>query len=122
MNTEFIVVSALVVFEVTSKLGKRVRLTEVQNLHITSRHRELGNQTGKMRITLEEPDSVWYSTAEDVHHFYKWFTQTPISEKYLLVIVKHLDDEGFIVTSFFVSKIRKRNKVLVYGRGSLHSL
>jgi hypothetical protein len=32
----------------------------------------------------------------------------------ILLIIKHLNGEGFIITGFFVSKIRMKNKVLVY--------
>jgi hypothetical protein len=53
---------------------------------------------------------------EENHHFYKWFDATPVSEKYLLVVVKFLNDEDFVVTAFFVSKIRRKDKVLVYGK------
>ena len=76
----------------------------------------------KIKATLKEPDSVWYSSKEENHHFYKWFEATPVSEKYLLVVVKFLNDEGFVVTAFFVSRMRRKDKVLVYGKEDTDSL
>ena len=111
-----------VIFEVVSKIGKEVRLTDVQWTHMKARHKELRNQIGKMRLVLTEPDSIWHSPREEVYHFYRRFTKTPVSEKYLLLVVKYVDDEGFVVTGFFVSRIRKRGRVLVYGKEDSDSL
>jgi hypothetical protein len=68
-----------------------------------------------MKLTLVHPDVVYYSTAEETHHYYKKFAKTPVTEKYLLLVAKHQDGEGFIITAFFVARIRRQEKVLVYG-------
>jgi hypothetical protein len=39
--------------------------------------------------------------------FYKLYPHSPVSEKYLLVIVEVSDAEGFIVTAFFTDKLKK---------------
>ena len=76
----------------------------------------------KIKAALKEPDSIWYSSREENHHFYKRFDATPVSKKYLLLIVKFLNNEGFIVTAFFVSRIRRKDKVLIYGKEDTDSL
>lgn len=103
-------------------MGKEVRLTEAQWAHIKARHKELRGQIEKMRLVLMEPDSIWHSPKEEVYHFYRRFTKTPVSEKYLLLVVKYLDDEGFVITGFFVSRIRKKDRVLIYGKEDINSL
>lgn len=112
----------MVVFEVISKTGKKIRLTDVQWAHMSSKHPELENQTDKTITALQEPDYVYHSPNENNFHYLKFFKQTPITEKYLLLIIKHLNGEGFIITGFFVSKIKTKNKVLVYGKENLNKL
>jgi hypothetical protein len=112
----------MVVFETASKIGKRIRLTEVQWAHMSSKHPELVSQVDRMVTTLEEPDSIYHSPGEDCFHYAKLFKQTPVSEKYLLLIVKHLNNEGFIITAFFVPGLKTKGKVLVYGKKNLDKL
>lgn len=90
-------------FERSSKLGKQVRLTEVQWAHIASKHREILDQKGKIIQTLENPDIVYYSSLENNYQYCKHFEETPVTQKYLLLVVKHLNGEGFVITAFFVS-------------------
>lgn len=112
----------MVIFETISNLSKRIRLINVQWVHIIHKHRELDSQLQKMIHTLQDPDVVYYCPREENYQYYKYFEQTPVTEKYLLLVVKHLNDEGFIITAFFISegKIRKTGKVVVYGKENLH--
>ncbi len=103
------------VFEVTSRLGTKIRLSDIQWSHIEVRHKELRGQLDEMKLALIEPDTVYYSAAEETYHYYKKFSRTPVSEKFLLLVSKHQDGEGFIITAFFVARIRRQKKVLVYG-------
>ena len=103
------------VFEVTSRLGTKIRLSDIQWSHIELRHKELRRQLDKMKLTLIEPDTVYYSAGEETYHYYKKFSSTPVSEKYLLLVAKHQDGEGFIITAFFAARVRRQGKVLVYG-------
>jgi hypothetical protein len=45
-----------------------------------------------------------------------------VTEKYLLLVVKHLNDEGFIITAFFVARIRKEGKEVKYEKENIHKL
>lgn len=103
------------VFEVSSVLGKRVRLTKAQWLHIRDRHPEIRGQQSKLRETLEQPDFVVESIQDGTIHYVRYYTKTPVTDKYLLLIVKHLNGDGFIITSFFVNRIRKQGKEVLYG-------
>jgi len=110
------------IFEIVCKLRKKIRLTETQWSHIKYRHPELENQIEKISMTLESPEIICYSSKEELYHYYRHFTGTPVSEKYLLVVVKHLNDEGFVVTGFFVSKIKKVEKEVIYGKENYNKL
>jgi CHASE2 domain-containing sensor protein len=112
----------MAVFEVVSKLGKRIRLTEIQWAHMRSRHPELLDQLENMKATLVDPDFVFHSPKEENHQYHKNFKETPVTEKFLLLIVKHLNEEGFVITGFFVSRIRRKGKVLVYEKEDIHKL
>ena len=110
------------IFNIVSNLDRKIKLTEVQWKHIKSRHKELVGQTNKMIETLNDPDTVFYSNKDDVHHYCKLFQKTPVSKKYLLVIVKHINGEGFIITTFFVSKLRRKDKEIIYGKENINSV
>ena len=102
-----------VIFAVHSVLQRRIRLTGTQWRHIRKR-RELHDQLGNMQETLSSPDAVFYVPYEDAHHYYKFYSQTPVGSKYMLVIVKHLNGEGFVITCFYARRISKPEKVLLY--------
>ena len=100
-------VDCLVVFQVRSKLGKMVRLDDERWKHILE-HPEMENQSFKIKETLADPDEVRKSVhVSSIWLFYKFYISTPVTRKYLLVIVKILNEEGFIVTAFFTDSVKK---------------
>ncbi|MEW5947292.1 MAG: hypothetical protein AB1742_13955 [bacterium] len=104
----------MVVFETLSIQNKNIRLTEPQWFHIRHKHSECDGQTDKMISTITAPDVILHDRREDVYHYLRHFQETPVTEKFMLTIVRHLNDEGFVITAFFVSKIRLEGKVKVY--------
>jgi hypothetical protein len=102
-----------VIFSVHSVLGRRIRLTDTQWRHIRKR-RELHGQLDNLRETLSSPESVFYVPYEDTYHYYRLYPQTLVGSKYMLVIVKHLNGEGFVITCFYARKISKPEEVLLY--------
>ena len=97
----------MVVLEVHSKLGKVIRLDEDRWKHVVE-HPEMEKQIPKIEETLVGPDEVRESVRmSSIWLFYKFYPNSPVSEKYLLVAVKVLDGEGFIVTAFFTDKVKK---------------
>ena len=70
----------MAVLEVTSKLGKILRLDEERRKHVRE-HPEMENQMDRLRATILDPDEVRKSDYDDsVWLFYKFY-------KYLLVEV-----------------------------------
>jgi len=95
------------VLEVRSKLGKMIRFDEDRWKHALE-HPEMENQISKIKETLVDPNEVRESVRmSSIWLFYKLYTNSPVSEKYLLVAVEVLDGEGFIVTAFFTDKVKK---------------
>ena len=102
-------------FEVESALKRKIRLTETQWNHIRIKHPEIENQIEKIILSLIDPDLI-YLQSENTYHYIKFFRETPVTQKYLLTVVKHLNKEGFVITCFFMSKIKEKGKVLVYAK------
>ena len=110
------------IFETISVLHRSIRLTDVQWAHIRGRHPEMESQQDKLKEALENPDFVVHSVRDDTYHYVRKYTETPVSEKHVLLVVKHLNGDGFVITAFFVSRIRKEGKVVVYGKEAYDQL
>ena len=97
----------MIMLEVRSKLGKVVRLDEDRWRHVLG-HPEMKNQRSRVEETLVDPDEIRENArSSSIWLFYKLYANTPVSQKYLLVIVEILNGEGFIVTAFFTDKVKK---------------
>jgi hypothetical protein len=96
-----------IVFRLKDVLKKDLRLTEERHAHILERP-EIRNQEDRIKATLRAPDIVKVSNhVEDVLLYYKLYERTPVTRKYLVVIVRVLDGDGFIITAFYTDKIKK---------------
>ncbi len=95
----------------TDYRGRAVRLTDERWVHILE-HPEMVGQRKKLIETLTAPDVVIATTKDEtVHTYHKRYARTPVTRKYLLVAVKILDDDAFILTAFFTSR-QKRGDVI----------
>ncbi|KPV64118.1 MAG: hypothetical protein AOA66_0432 [Candidatus Bathyarchaeota archaeon BA2] len=95
------------IFEVVAKFGKKVRLTEGKCDHVCKSHPEVTGEIGKMKETLVSPQMIRRSLYDEkVWLFYRFFEDTPVTEKYLMVAARILNDEGFVVTSYFTDKVK----------------
>ncbi len=95
------------VFEVIDKTGRKIRLTKKQWRHINSRHPALTKYTREMKEALRNPDAITNSkTDKNVYLYYKFYKYLKSPHKYLLLIVKYLNSEGFIISAFFEKNIK----------------
>ena len=46
-------------------------------------------------------------TDQDVELFYRHYNTTPVTEKYLCIVVKILADDLFIITAYFTDTIKR---------------
>ena len=95
------------VFEVVDKSGRKIRLTKRQWSETTVKHPSMAVYLEEIKETLVKPDTVIdYSLDEKVRYYYKSFKHIKSRNKYLLVIVKYLNGDGFVIKSYFESKIK----------------
>jgi hypothetical protein len=87
--------------------GRDIRLTQERLYHILE-HPEMQDQEARISETLLMPDSVVLSHNDaQVGLYHKLYTQTPVTQKYLMVVVKILQDDAFVITGFFTEKEKK---------------
>lgn len=92
--------------------NRQIRLTDERQEHIEKDHPEMPGQVDKIQKTLSNPDVIVSSrTDPDVELFYRHYDITPVTEKYLCVVVKILAGDMFIITAYFTDTV-KRGEVL----------
>jgi len=101
-----------VVFEVISKFDRKISLTEGRYDHVCRRHPEVVGEIDKMKKTLASPQMVRRSLYDEkVWLFYRFFENTPVTEKYLMVAARILNNEGFVITSYFTDKVKMGEEI-----------
>lgn len=73
-----------------------------------SNHPEMKGQVGRIGETLANPDKIVRSrTAPLVELFYRFYQSTPVTKKYLCVVVKSLESDHFIITAYFTDSVKQ---------------
>lgn len=94
-------------FEVTSSLGKKIRVTkEYWNKIIETKHRLMKDKEDLAKATLENPVEIRRSR-KDLNVFL-YYGST--GKKYNCVVVKHLNGDGFIITTYVTDRIKTGEK------------
>jgi hypothetical protein len=66
------------------------------------------NQRTRIKETLVDPDEIRASVQNpEIWLFYKLYPKTPVTRKFMLVVVKASTEESFIVTAFYTDKVKK---------------
>ncbi|MEK6837499.1 MAG: PBECR2 nuclease fold domain-containing protein [Nanoarchaeota archaeon] len=92
------------IFEVIDKSGRKIHLSKERWVHINKEHPEVAPHLEDVEETLVSPLKVVQDKYDaDVYYYYKYFKRR---QSYLLVIVKYLNGEGFVITVYFVRNIR----------------
>jgi hypothetical protein len=87
-------------------------VTDERLHHLESDHPEMEGQTSRIAEALVAPDGIVRSrTDSTVELFYKCYASTPVTAKFLCVIVKVLPDDPFIITAYHTDAV-KRSEVL----------
>jgi CO dehydrogenase/acetyl-CoA synthase beta subunit len=88
--------------------NRNIRLTPKREHHIFTDHPEMEGQLEKIKETLKEPDIIIRSKSDfSVQLFYKNYSKTPVTNKYLCSVVKILENQSFIITAYFIDSIKK---------------
>jgi len=65
-------------------------------------------QEHRIAETLKAPHAIVISRRDPaVHLYHKLFEKTPVTRKYLVVVVKHFDRDAFVITAFFTDREKK---------------
>ena len=91
---------------------RAIRLTDERLQHLETDHPEMAGQLSRIAETLADPDRIVHSrTDATVELFYKWYASTPVTAKFLCVVVKALPDDPFMITAYHTDAV-KRGEVL----------
>jgi len=93
------------IFEIIDKTGRKIHLSKERYKHI-QKHPYMHDSLEEIKSTIKNSIITRYNEEdESISYFYKEFKENEPSERYLLVAVKYLNNEGFIITSFYTNKI-----------------
>jgi len=93
-------------FEAVDKTGRKIHLSKERWTHIRKKHPEVVD-IDEIEETLKNPDKVTFPKLdENAGLYYKYFKHRHSPYKYLLVLVKYLNGEGYIVTAYYEDKIK----------------
>ena len=74
--------------------------------HIRKKHPEVEN-IEELKETIGKPDKITnIHVDETIYYYYKFYKQIPPPNRFLLVVVKYLNSEGFIITAYYEDKIK----------------
>jgi len=86
--------------------GRTVRVTDERWAHIHKRP-EMEGKKERIEATLRRPEAVRVSDQdESVHLYHRTYTDTPVTEKILLVVVKVETESPFVITAFFTDRLK----------------
>lgn len=106
-----IVATSPILFEVFDVFGKRIRITQSYWLLIKEKkHSDLHYSILDIQETITTPDSVYESVKDPtIALFRKAFHK---EGETLLVVIKHLNGDGFVVTVYQTRKTQKKGTKL----------
>lgn len=103
------IVSADQLFEVTDVFGKRIRTSKQYWEKIkTEKHQELKYGVREVGKVLQKPDSVFRSVKDETIALYRKQMDGDI----LIVVSKHLNGNGFVVTVYQTKKVLDKGEKL----------
>ncbi len=94
----------MLLFEIAEKLKRKIKFTEERRQHITFRHPEI-TEFDLFESVLKEPSLIKSSAYDEkVLLYYK-----PVADAYdyMVLVVKVLNGEGFILTAYKTSIIKE---------------
>lgn len=92
-------------FEVLDKTRRMIYLSKERLNHLL-KHPGIKDSMEYIKLTLKNPYAIRkHEVDDDARYYYGYFKDRDPIERYLLILVKYLNGEGFVITSFFTNKI-----------------
>ena len=93
------------ILEIKDKTGRNVYLTRERYKHIM-KHPEMQNSIDVIEQTVKNPDkTIEYSIEPDIRFYYSHHKNRKSKARYLRVVIKYMNGEGFVITAYFVVKM-----------------
>jgi len=92
-----------------SKNNILIRLTEERWRHIVENHDDLAGYYDEVLGAIEDPDYIIQGYGEAITAL-----KEVEKEKFLTVVYKEFDTDGFIITAYFSSKIKLDKEVILW--------
>ncbi len=92
------------IFEVKDKTKRIIHLSDERWKHIVTRHPEVTDME-EIRETILGPLTIKPDVFDSALNYYYCFNKT--KNRYLMVAVKYLNGEGFVLTALYTKRIRK---------------
>src|SRR5437762_896624 len=94
--------------DLTDVRGRRLRLTKERVNHLETDHPEMREQFERIAETVRKPEQIVESRIDQaVELYYRLYTSTPVTMKYLCVVVKDSATDGFVLTAYFTDTVKK---------------
>ena len=85
--------------------GRKIHLSKERWNHIVTEHPQLSDKIDEIKEVIKNPLTVRRSKYdEEVRFHYRFYKKL---SKYLMVSVKYLNGDGFIITAFYTKKLEK---------------
>ena len=92
------------IFEIVDKTERKIRLTKTQFRHIIC-HKGMENEIEKIKETLITPLRIDSHKTGELYDYSRYYKDRQKKAKFLQVVVKYLNGEGFVITAYFVRNI-----------------
>jgi hypothetical protein len=71
-------------------------------------HPEMLGQVDRIAEVLAAPETIVASrTDSSVELYYRLYQETPVTTKFLCVVVKNPADDGFMITAYYTDTVKK---------------
>lgn len=90
------------IFEIVDKTGRKIRLTKEMWKHVLMEHPDVTEE--EIKLTIKKPIKI-LKKRNNKYFYYQYFKYKKSPFRFLRVIVKYLNSEGFIITSYLVKNI-----------------
>ena len=83
-------------------------MTEDRLSHIETDHPEMNGQIGRVQETLAQPGRIVLSGSDaKVELYYRLYAETPVTTKFMCVVVKDSANSGFVITAYYTNTEKK---------------
>jgi len=95
------------IFVIRDRTGRNIHLSYERWKHIVYEHPIVANRIDEIKNTIIAPTAIRESDHDEaIRFYYRYYKNIKLKEKYLFVMVRYLNGDGFVITSFYINKIK----------------